>query len=116
MCFRAMGRMFAEGWQRWRGSGPGARGAAAAAAEEAVRRSAHCGSLSHADQLHPVNLTGAFNAANALQALWCGVVARRGSEAARAAGGGGVACCGGAEPRAGGRCGEGGTGAHLRHI
>jgi hypothetical protein len=107
VCFRAMGRMFAEGWQRWRGSGPGARGAAAAAAEEeAVRRSAHRGSLSHADQLHPVNLAGAFNAVNALQALWRGVVARRGSEAARAAGGGGVAWCGGAEPRAGGRCDE----------
>ena len=77
MGFRAVGRMVAEGWQRWRGSGPGARGAAAAAAEEAVRQSAHRGSLSHADQLHPVDLTDAFNAANALQALWRGVVARR---------------------------------------
>ena len=79
--FRAVGRMVAEGWQRWRGSGPGVKGAAAAAAEEAVRRSAHRGSLSHADQLHPVDLTDAFNAANALQALWRGVVARRREQA-----------------------------------
>ena len=61
-------------FQRWRGS---RHGSAAAAAAEAAVRQAHRGSLSHADQLHPVDLTDAFNAANALQALWRGVLMRR---------------------------------------